>query len=149
MLSFQILQRATAGESTTYSAAVVEYHPDRNENDEHRVENNLKNYVTYILDFKSQPLDVMVFPESTLNSYATAVVIPETIEACQQSEGIINRLSCAAKTSSTYLVVNLTTKRNCTVDKEESEDDRPCAEDDWNYYNTNVVFDRNGQIISM
>ena len=62
----------------------------------------------------------------------------------------IQSLSCAAKTSSIYVVVNLYMKRNCTREKMANENDtRPCSRNNWNLYNTNVVFDRSGQVISV
>lgn len=58
-------------------------------------------------------------------------------------------ISCAVQRVRKYVVVNLVMRRNCSEEATENEDDRPCSGDGWNLYNTNVVFDRNGMVISL
>lgn len=103
-------------------------------------------------------LDIIVFPEMTLNEFPTAVEIPEVedkISPClsddYSSENVVKKISCAARNFRRYVVVNIVTKAECP-DPEmiENEDPRSCKdrEDGFSYYNTNVVFDRNGTLIS-
>lgn len=48
-----------------------------------------------------------------------------------------------------YVVINLIEKSNCTESSQIAlNDSRPCAPNGLNRYNTNVVFDRNGVVIS-
>lgn len=54
-------------------------------------------------------------------------------------------ISCAAKKHSAYVVVNLSEKVNCT---NTGTDTRPCPSDGYFFYNTNVVFNRTGGIVS-
>ncbi|XP_017023271.1 vanin-like protein 1 [Drosophila kikkawai] len=60
-------------------------------------------------------------------------------------EEFLVTLSCAARNASKYVVINLTEKERC---KDVPEDTRPCAPDGLNTYNTNVVFDRQGVVVS-
>ncbi|CAL8118392.1 unnamed protein product [Orchesella dallaii] len=56
---------------------------------------------------------------------------------------ILYRLSCAAIQSKLYIVVNLGEVEYCDFNTDSS-----CPSDDGYHYNTNVVFDRNGAIVS-
>lgn len=57
----------------------------------------------------------------------------------------LRALSCAAQKARKYVVINLTEKEDCPGS---AEDTRPCARNGLNTYNTNVVFDRDGRVIS-
>jgi pantetheine hydrolase len=103
-------------------------------------------------------LDIIVFPEMTLNSMATAVEIPEVDEKLSpcdsdkfQAGNSMKQISCAAKTHQRYVVVNMVTKAKCP-DPEmiANKDPRNCSAraDGFSYYNTNIVFDRKGTLIS-
>lgn len=103
-------------------------------------------------------LDIIVFPEMTLNQFETAVIIPEVkdkISPCvsddYSAENVVKKISCAARNFRRYVVVNIVTKAECPdPEMVENEDPRSCKdrEDGFSYYNTNVVFDRNGTLIS-
>lgn len=103
-------------------------------------------------------LDIIVFPEMTLNQLETAYEIPEVVEKitpCDNSsyaqDNLVKQLSCAAKTFRRYTVVNMVTKAKCPdSDMIAQNDPRNCTDrdDGFSYYNTNVVFDRNGTVIS-
>lgn len=69
----------------------------------------------------------------------------ETIEVCRNASYDLNlrKISCAALKLRKYVVINLTMKQlyiDC--------DSENCTEK-WNLYNTNVVFDRGGRVISL
>jgi pantetheine hydrolase len=116
---------------------------------------NLANYLK-ILEEAPSSLDIIVFPESTLNVLLQAIEIPEPTELsspCDDEnyprDGILSTISCSAKKYNRYIVINIITRVKCP-DKEmlENEDPRNCSENGYSNYNTNVVFNRNGTIIS-
>lgn len=120
----------------------------------------------------------MIFPEATLTvvshdmrneSFIASTVVPaaaEEVVPCSQNPDEpkygehLAQLSCLAKSQDVYLVVNLLEKEECRDKVEgvceegakqecnEEGDDRSCAEDGWNLYNTDVVFDRGGTVIA-
>lgn len=106
--------------------------------------------------------DIIVFPEGTLNTIKSPATYPDqhanslpcTNEKNNNNENsadedlILQSISCAAKNSRRYVIINITTKRNCTAEKIETNDPRDCSPTNVNLYNTNVVFDRTGTIIS-
>lgn len=103
-------------------------------------------------------LDIIVFPEMTLNGMETAVETPEPndkVSPCDNAtypaDNLVKLISCSAKTHRRYVVVNVVTKAACPdADMIANEDPRNCTDraDGMSYYNTNVVFDRNGTLIS-
>lgn len=103
-------------------------------------------------------LDIIVFPEMTLNQLVTAFEIPEPeekISPCDNDSyplaNAVKQISCAAKQFQRYVVVNMVTKIRCPdSDMIAQNDPRNCydREDGFSYYNTNVVFDRGGTLIS-
>uniref|UniRef100_A0A336MY47 CSON006165 protein n=1 Tax=Culicoides sonorensis TaxID=179676 RepID=A0A336MY47_CULSO len=139
-------------DSPTYSAAVVEYHKIRFlTNPEKEATTNLNAYIELIQN--TTDVDIIIFPESTLNNYETGVtfdVDPLQIPCGNDSFGqIINLTSCASKNTKKYVSINLVETSLCPDQQQiEFNDTRPCPSDKINKYNTNVVFDRNGAIIS-
>ena len=103
-------------------------------------------------------LDIIVFPEMTLNEFETAVEIPKVddkVSPCviddYSADNLVKKISCAARSFRRYVVVNIVTKIKCPDEEMiENEDPRSCKdrEDGFSYYNTNVVFDRDGILIS-
>lgn len=94
----------------------------------------------------------------TLNGMQNAVETPEptdNISPCESSDypagNLIKDISCSAKSFQRYVVVNIVTKAACPdSDMKANEDPRNCTDraDGMSYYNTNVVFDRRGVLIS-
>lgn len=110
---------------------------------------NLEKYKEIINSTDAYPVDIMVFPEGTLNSIDTASFVPnpeDNIFACSDLdyEPVVRDLSCYARSFQKYLVINLIEKAPCP----EAGDQRPCARDGLYRFNTNVVFDRNGVVIA-
>lgn len=113
-------------------------------------------YANYIKHADAAAADIIVFPEMTLTDRVQAQLIPDAstktvpCEMAEYSENPIQELSCAARDAAKYVVINIVMKRNCTAEKEENvEDTRECPESNINLYNTNVVFDRSGAVISV
>lgn len=79
--------------STHYEAGVVEFSKGTD---------SLIAYLSIINSQEADGLDIIVFPESTLNSRTTATYVPEPddkIVPCNNStfENILSEISCAAK----------------------------------------------------
>lgn len=113
-------------------------------------------YVVLIKSPEALGLDILIFPESTLNSRATAEFIPDAednITPCDSSPSeygpIIVTISCAARDTDKYVVINLSEKSLCPDRQQIAYNDtRPCPPDKINIYNTNLVLDNLGKIIS-
>ncbi|XP_044737761.1 vanin-like protein 1 isoform X2 [Chrysoperla carnea] len=147
-----------SGNKNTYRAAVVEYSPDIPFSDDIKIiyRKSVADYKHFIQEAAKQNVDIIVFPEdglSTLNvpakrnkihSFATKIPNPnDKISPCNTpgfSEHLTN-LSCEASANKIYVVVNLIEYVNC-----QGEDGCPC--DNSFYFNTNLVFDRNGVVIA-
>lgn len=103
-------------------------------------------------------LDIIVFPEMTLNQMQTAVEIPEpkdNVSPCDSADypdnSLVKQISCSAKMYRRYVVVGVVTKVACPDDDMIAQNDqRNCSDrdDTMSYYNTNVVFDRTGTVVS-
>lgn len=136
--------------SPTYVAAVVEYNQETGDaGDTSTVTRNVANYVLYIREAAEQGADIIVFPEIGLvgyesgTKYSTPLPNPEDmVNPCDDTSSnvteAIRTLSCEAQNQSMYVVVNVpevapcdNSSSNCSV-----------------YYNSNVVFDRNGTIVA-
>lgn len=146
--SFQI----STPSSPTYVAAVVEYSPVTGASgipSNESIIQNLVNYVLYIREAAKQEADIIVFPEIGLvaygsgTNYATPLPNPdEKVNPCTDTSSNVTEeirtLSCEARNQTMYVLVNVpevapcdNSSSNCVV-----------------YYNTNVVFDRNGTIVA-
>nr|XP_041630935.1 vanin-like protein 1 isoform X1 [Drosophila kikkawai] len=112
---------------------------------------NLEAYVEIIHSANASATDIIVFPESTLNALGSTTFVPspeDGINPCLNGthyEEFLVTLSCAARNSSKYIVINLTEKQKC---EDTPDDPRPCASNGLNIFNTNVVFDRQGVVVS-
>jgi len=150
---------ASTPESLTYEAGVVEfnYGSQRNITSDALLISNLRHYLE-IMENAPSNLDIIVFPELTLNSFETALEVPEpeeNISPCDNGsfaiESTVKQISCAAKNFSRYVVINIVTKVICPdSDMIAQNDPRNCSDrnDGFSYYNTNIVFDRSGTVIS-
>ncbi|XP_022200462.2 vanin-like protein 1 isoform X2 [Nilaparvata lugens] len=132
-----------------FLAAVIEYGGQYNGTGQEQVLYNLEQYVqiVYYVTTKVPNISIIVFPEvglqrihgpSSDDLYAEPVPDgDENVTPCSSNDTVVlNTLSCLAKGYNTYLVANLieshTPENTSTVD----------------YYNTNVVFNRNGTLIA-
>ena len=106
-----------------------------------------------LINTTNNEVDILVFPEFTLNLISTAVTVPkpeDNVVPCNDDRWsrAIQNISCAAREAKKYVVIDVAMKRNCTEERAETNDTRPCTKGDWNIYNTAVVFDRQGQVIA-
>lgn len=142
--------KSSTVDSPTYNAAVVEYHKIRFPTEP--VEEAFTNLFSYInLIYTTTDVDIIVFPESTLNNYDTGEFFSENVAPCGSGNHgpIVNSISCAARHTKKYVSINLVETSLCPDQQQiELNDTRPCPIDKINKYNTNVVFDRNGTIVS-
>jgi predicted amidohydrolase len=119
--------------ATAYKAGVLEYNPRTSDSARNTILKNLEEFRFYADKARTQAVDILVFPEYGL----TTLVDPEdyALEIHDDNEKVITELSTIATERQMYLVVNLLEK----------------AKDNSNhikYYNTNLVFARNGTIIA-
>ncbi|KAH8338080.1 hypothetical protein KR059_005485, partial [Drosophila kikkawai] len=135
----------------TYKAGVVE-HPEVTGGDNARDRTSLAwaSYQQILRDV--QDLDILVFPEHILNSRATATFVPhesENVTPCFQAdyEIFLIEASCSARARGMYVVLNLVEKELC-ANGAGSETYGPCPETGVRNFNTNVVFDRTGKVVS-
>lgn len=111
-------------------------------------------YLSIINSPEAAGLDILVFPESTLNNIVTTTFTPEPndrIVPCNNEtfKETLREISCAARAKSMYIVINLTEKSICSERSQQLVNDtRPCSLDGLHRFNTNVVFDRYGTVIS-
>ncbi|XP_059619755.1 vanin-like protein 1 [Phlebotomus argentipes] len=140
-------------ESSHYVAGVVEFTSDKKIGVQ-RVQANMEAYKEIIASEEAKNVDILVFPEATLNTKSFSTFVPhpdDEIAPCdgENFEFFLRNISCSARTHKKYIVINLTEKHLCTEEEQEAlNDDRPCAENGLSYYNTNVVMNRNGTVVS-
>ncbi|XP_063709420.1 vanin-like protein 3 [Culicoides brevitarsis] len=193
-LSFQ----KSTTDDPDYIAGVVSYTPVTFSNKttvEKFVKDNLKNYLDLIAFTNGKNVDILVFPEGTLNYWGLennrtlllegAVDVPEvnSVNATpakdpEQGE-ILQTISRKAAEHQMYILINLIEVSKCMqthiseevqlqgmesnntdlthaesvvaekeVTQETVKENDSCGEDGFMLFNTNVVFDRNGTIIS-
>lgn len=137
-------------------AGVVEFRPSAMPTPSTRVQDALTDYLGILSMESVKNLDIIVFPESTLNNIDVPTFVPnpntrltslcsETDNVSSLYEDFLIQLSCAAQKLGVYVVINLTEKELCSA---VPEDNRPCSAAGYNIFNTNVVFDRQGVIVS-
>lgn len=138
-------------EDDSYVVGVIEFRPEPLTMDiRRRTELHLEAYEQLIRSHEAKPIDILVFPELTLNTLSDPVYVPdphETFVPCREdSPELLSRLSCLAAETSKYFVINLSEIFDCESGAD--EDPRPCGPHGFHRYNTNVVFDRNGAVIA-
>ncbi|KAH8273043.1 hypothetical protein KR018_002252, partial [Drosophila ironensis] len=135
-----------------YTAGVVEYRQSIASLSP--TSENAAAYAEIINSANASATDIIVFPESTLNSGGSNSFVPapeDQVNPCLSDpnatyfEEFLVTISCAARNASKYVVINLTEKQKC---EDSPEDPRPCASNGLNVFNTNVVFDREGVVVS-
>lgn len=138
-------------QSSTYKAAVVEFAPTWDPNNE---STNAKRYADIIKSDEVKEVEIIVFPEDALIREFEPIAVPRTedkVIPCENDKysDILKIISCAAKEARKYVVVQLYMKRNCKEDRAFNPDDsRPCTKEDI-IYNTAVAFDRDGTVIAV
>ncbi|XP_004527053.1 vanin-like protein 1 [Ceratitis capitata] len=150
------VSRASDIKDPYFVAGVVEFRPDFiGLTTEQLVAKHTDAYTEILSSAEALETDIVVFPESTLNNEFKPTYVPAAEDAiipcllANQSsryENFLIALSCAARTNRKYVVINLTEKEDCASNA--AFDPRPCATNGLNTYNTNVVFDREGRVIS-
>lgn len=149
------LQYKFWGIQADYTAAVVEYfpEPDRHLSPEERLSKNIKGYLQILHQLnETSKLDIVVYPEATLSENSLVLkhsdLLPYTVEVDVNDTSLcygpittfLNSLSCAAIKYQTYIALNLYERTPCGGKK--------CPADGWSFYNTDIVLNRNGAIIS-
>lgn len=130
----------------TYNAGVVEFIPAQEGSGKQKAKDNMLRMKSIIESDNTKDLDILVFPEYVLNNLDMMTYVPDPkqmIAPCEVAnyDWILTELSCAARSRKLYLVVNVMEKMKC------SPLDSNCK-NGLNVYNTNVVFDREGRVIS-
>ncbi|KAL9871951.1 vanin-like protein 1 isoform 1-T3 [Glossina fuscipes fuscipes] len=136
-----------------YIAGVAEFRPEAIGTTD-ALSTHLQAYKEMIGSVEAEDVDIIVFPEGTLNKDFQLTYVPskkDNVIPCSLSEedniyaDFLVELSCAAQRFKKYLVINLTEKEICWIN---ANDPRPCSHNGLNIFNTNVVFDRDGRVIS-
>lgn len=100
---------------------------------------------------EAKETDIIVFPEATLSSVTHSLPDPESkIVPCddETSSDVIREISCAARSTKKYILINVLERSECSEESIKSNDTKLCSSKGYNQYNSNVVFDRSGTIIS-
>ena len=101
------------------------------------IQNALNEYLRFI--GTEEDLDIIVFPESTLNNINHPFEIPHPVDSvmlCGNADydPMLQAIACAAQRKKRYVVINVTERSHETGETK--------------HHNTNVVFDRNGAVVS-
>ncbi|KAI4504061.1 hypothetical protein M0802_000532 [Mischocyttarus mexicanus] len=141
--------------SENYTAAVVEFAPNVVANNSREtILSNINMYENFIRNASIQNADIIVFPEdgittynlpqkSQMDSWSTVIPSAKFTPCTQDMDGMtqeLKRISCAAKNNKIYVVINIAERVPCY--------DNECPKNESLYYNSNVVFDRNGTVIA-
>lgn len=147
--------QSPSSESPYYVAGVVEFasHFGAKEDVKKQLEVITGRYIAIIESPEADPVDILVFPELTLNQLETAATIPhqnDIVSPCNNTSysDVVQNISCAAKRQKKYVVINLTTQHNCSKGNYDSDSGGICPSSGYLLYNTAVAFDRNGYVIA-
>lgn len=151
---FVSIQYSTS-DSPYYVAGVVEFasHFNDYENPKEQLKIVTKRYLSMIESPEAANVDILVFPELSLNQVDTAATIPhqnDIVAPCNNSNysPVVQNISCAAKTHKKYVVINLTSQHNCTKGTIDPDSRTTCPNDGVIFYNTAMAFDRKGYVIA-
>ncbi|XP_022215025.2 LOW QUALITY PROTEIN: vanin-like protein 1 [Drosophila obscura] len=136
----------------TYYAGVVEHSvAEGTPSEQTSIMSNA--FRTIIESPDARDLDIIVFPEHILNSRETATFVPhgaQNVTPCYAPdyEVFLVELSCAARSRGVYVVLNVVEKELCANGAGAATLD-PCPPATGvRYFNTNVVLDRRGRVVS-
>ncbi|KAH8361271.1 hypothetical protein KR200_012112, partial [Drosophila serrata] len=134
----------------TYKAGVVEHPEVDGNNAREKTTLAWSSFQQILRDVED--LDILVFPEHIINSRSSATFVPhesQKVTPCYEAdyEIFLIEASCSARSRNMYVVLNLVEKELC-ANGAGSETLGPCPETGVQYFNTNVVFDRTGMVIS-
>ncbi|KAH8265158.1 hypothetical protein KR044_008583 [Drosophila immigrans] len=140
-----------AATSEYYTAGVVEFRPAiAGANSSQLLAENLKAYLE-LIEAANGTTDIIVFPEATLNSLLQLTTVPQpnaTPSLCHTHVAAVadfmRQLACAAVAAKTYLLFNVKEREDCDADV----GDLDCPARGYRLFNTNVVIDRRGAIVS-
>ncbi|XP_034490307.1 vanin-like protein 2 [Drosophila innubila] len=137
---------------SSYNAGVVEFKLIESGNPSDRVSQATMEYMKIIESNATADLDILVFPEYVLNNREMATFVPhpsQNVTPCFEPdyELFLVELSCAVRARGIYVVLNVFEKELCGKDYG-SKTWNPCPADGVRYFNTNVVLDRRGQVVS-
>lgn len=143
--------------ANTYRAAVIEFPVLSNSSNAFvQTQINVDWHVKVMQNHENIDLDIIVFPESVLNTPVTAIYVPkpdEHVVACDKSDSIdiLKRISCAVRELNSYAVIHFYIRTNCAEDRLHYNDVRPCtdAKTNENIYNAAIAFDRQGAVIAV
>lgn len=135
----------------SYFAGVVEY-PVESGTAKERVTQATAGFLALLESNDTAELDILVFPEYVLNNrdYATFVPDPDKkITPCfsPDYELFLVEISCATRARNIYVVINVVEKELCGKDYG-SDALNPCPSSGIRQFNTNIVLDRRGRVIS-
>lgn len=136
----------------SYVVGVVEFRPESFDIDiRRRTELHLDAYEELIRSDEAKAVDILVFPEFTLNTISDPVYVPNpsrNLIPCHEDapRDLLSHLSCLAAEVGKYIVINLSEIFDC--ESIPTEDPRPCGPHGFHRYNTNLVFGRNGAVIA-
>lgn len=138
---------------TTYIAVVVEFDTKVDSTTAaDRIAARQTKIVSIITATENSAADIIVFPEYALEEVEPQIVSDplDRVVLCNNDtySGPLKDVSCAAKQASTYVVLNVLTKYNCSL-VNSANDTEDTTSEEFCIYNSNVVFDRTGAVISM
>lgn len=116
---------------------------------------HFENYTRIVIEAAEQDVDILIFPEYTLNNVAFPIEIPDPNDEANPCldpdsfDNLLIDLSCLARENEIYLCVNLSERENCTEESQAARNDsRACSSLGITRFNTNVVLDRDGTVVA-
>ncbi|XP_002075393.3 vanin-like protein 2 [Drosophila willistoni] len=153
LILIRVTKQLSLPSDPTYFAGVVEF-PNLEGSDRQHTALASEGYRAILESDQTNDLDIIVFPEYVLNNRETATFVPDPNDRMSPCispdyEMFLVELSCAARSRKIYVVLNLKEKELCgPAYGNGSNTYNACPETGVRYFNTNVVLDREGRIIS-